>query len=163
MPERRRKYTPEFKDEAAKMVIREGERDNSGAALTWSSWAWVHTMPSTRRSPTAVAITSASCAASTTITSRSSPTSQTLLSTAQIPPSRPKVPFDHLRSPDSRAVRQDHAAEYLAAFHLLEGRFHVVQADRVGFASAIAAFKSSPSSFQPLFVRFPYSRSLLTK
>jgi hypothetical protein len=58
----------------------------------WSSWACVHKMAVSRRGPTAAMIASASCGASMTTHSVSSPSSQTLLSTSQVPPSREKVP-----------------------------------------------------------------------
>ena len=64
----------------------------STAALTWSLCPWVHITATTRRSPTAARIDPASCAASMTRTSSSSPTSQTLLSTSHSPPSRANVP-----------------------------------------------------------------------
>jgi hypothetical protein len=49
-------------------------------------------MAVSRRGPTAAMIASASCGASMTTHSVSSPSSQTLLSTSQVPPSREKVP-----------------------------------------------------------------------
>ncbi len=64
----------------------------AGAALTWSLWAWVHTIAVSRRSPTASAMAWASWAASMTTASWSSPTIQTLLSTSQVPPSRVNCP-----------------------------------------------------------------------
>ena len=64
----------------------------STAALTWSLCPWVRTIAATRRSPTAARIAPASCAASTTRTSVSSPTSQTLFSTSHSPPSSANVP-----------------------------------------------------------------------
>lgn len=65
---------------------------SAGAASMWSLWACVHTMATSRRSPTAAAMASASWAASMTTASVSSPTIQTLLSTSQVPPSRLNVP-----------------------------------------------------------------------
>src|ERR1700683_5511055 len=58
----------------------------------WSSWAWGHKMAVRRRGSTAARIAVASCGASMTMHSASSPSSQTLLSTSQVPPSREKVP-----------------------------------------------------------------------
>src|SRR5689334_8330944 len=113
-------------------------------------------MLNTRRSPTAAAIASASCAASTTITSRSSPISQTLLSTSQVPPSRLKVPevtrreimlasafrcygsaarglSEHKTVSHSRgAAKHHHTPQHLAALHSLEGGLDIIQADRLG-------------------------------
>ena len=72
----------------------------------WSSWPWVSTIATTRRPPTAAAIADASWAASMTSTSASSPTSQTLLSTSQVPPSRLNVPEVTTRSTVIRRRRR---------------------------------------------------------
>src|SRR5918998_563031 len=80
---------------------------------------------------------SASCAASITSTSRSSPTSHTLLSTSHVPPSRLNVPEVATRSitaalPFAGWSEQDDAAEHLAVLHLLERLLDVVQPDGLG-------------------------------
>ncbi len=62
------------------------------AALMWSLCPWVSAIAVTRRPATASTIGVASCAASTTSTSRSSPMSQMLLVTSHSPPSRAKIP-----------------------------------------------------------------------
>ena len=68
----------------------------------WSLWPWVHTMATSRRSPTAAAIGAASWAASTTTTSSSSPMSQMLFSTSKSSPSMEKVPLVRTRSTRTR-------------------------------------------------------------
>ena len=67
---------------------------NEGATRQWSSWAWVSRIALTVRSPTTAMISSTSCGASMTTHSSSSPTTQMLLSTSKVSPSRVKVPLD---------------------------------------------------------------------
>jgi len=57
---------------------------SAGATRRWSALAWVHARATTRRLPTASATAAASCGASVTSTSRSSPSSHTLLSTSKV-------------------------------------------------------------------------------
>jgi hypothetical protein len=56
---------------------------SAGAAVMWSLCPWVSTIAVTVRSPIASMIGAASCGASMTRTSSSSPTSQTLFSTSK--------------------------------------------------------------------------------
>src|SRR5688572_22302714 len=65
----------------------------STAALMWSLCPWVSTIAVTFRPSMASTIGAASCGASMTRTSSSSPTSQTLLSTSKSCPSRLKTPL----------------------------------------------------------------------
>ena len=57
---------------------------SASATRTWSSWAWVHTIAVTRRSPTTARMPSTEWGASITTQLSSSPTTQTLLSTSKV-------------------------------------------------------------------------------
>src|SRR3712207_812225 len=96
-------------------------------------------MAVTLRPPTASTIGPASCGASITSTSSSSPTSQTLFSTSKSCPSRLKTPLTTILS--MRAVliatgpsEDDHRTQHLAALHLVEGLLDVLQGDQIGRA-----------------------------
>src|SRR5688500_11256049 len=128
------------------------------AAVMWSLCPWVRTMPATLRPPMAATIGAASCGASMTRTSSSSPTSQTLLSTSKSCPSRLKTPLTtawsmraltrppRRRSSEPRAallyspvssrarslVQHHDRAQHLALAQVVEGLFDVVQADGLG-------------------------------
>src|SRR4051812_3730904 len=130
---------------------------SAGAAVMWSLWPWVSTIAVTRRPLIASTIGAASCGASTTSTSSSSPTSQTLLSTSKSCPSRLKTPLTttlsmrvaliaRLRTRSaprsflaamldrpsfSRPSEDDDRPQHLAAVHLLEGRLDVLEPDRL--------------------------------
>src|SRR5215218_3965798 len=132
---------------------------SAGAAVMWSLCPWVSTIAVTRRPPIASTIGAASCGASTTSTSSSSPTSQTLFSTSKSCPSRENTPgtttcsmralIARLRTRSaprslalpamlarpsfSRRPSEHHdASQDVALVHLLEGLFDVVQADGLG-------------------------------
>src|SRR5689334_9278340 len=100
----------------------------------WSLWPWVSTIAVTRRPPTAARIGAASCGASMTSTSSSSPTSHTLLSTSKSCPSRLKTPLTTTRSirapiRSPRPSEDDHRPQHVAAVHLLEGLLDVLERD----------------------------------
>src|SRR5688500_11036280 len=133
-------------------------RRRSTAALMWSLCPWVSTIALTRRPPMAATIGAASCGASMTRTSSSSPTSQTLLSTSKSCPSRLKTPLTtawsmraltrppRRRSSEPRAallyspvssrarslVHHHDRAQHLALAEVVEGLLDVVQADGLG-------------------------------
>src|SRR4051795_243709 len=131
---------------------------SAGAAVMWSLCPWVSTIAVTRRSPMASTIGTASCGASITSTSSSSPTSQTLLSTSKSSPSRLKTPLTTsfsiravliarlrarsaprsslaamlARPSSSPPSEDDHRPQHLAAVHLLEGLLDVLEGDGLG-------------------------------
>src|SRR5262245_59442356 len=106
---------------------------NGTAALMWSLWPWVHTTAFTVRPPTPSTIGAWSWAASTTITSWSSPTSQMLLSTSKSSPSMENVPEVTTRSirsiSDAHPSERDDRAQDLAPLHLVERLLHPVEGD----------------------------------
>src|SRR5919205_166091 len=111
---------------------------SAGAAVMWSLCPWVSTMALTRRPPIASTIGAASCGASITSTSSSSPTSQTLLSTSKSCPSRLKTPLTTTLSMRALTgglrslLEHRDRAQHVAVVHLLEGRLDAVDADRLG-------------------------------
>src|ERR671920_384525 len=93
-------------------------------------------MAVTLRSPISSRIGGSWCGASMRTHSVSSPTSQTLLSTSQLPPSRlnvPEVVVCSIRAlMTARSFEDDHRTEHVAVVHLGERRLHVVEADGLG-------------------------------
>src|SRR5215212_6251306 len=124
----------------------------------WSLCPCVSTIAVTVRPPIASTIGAASCGASITSTSSSSPTSQTLLSTSKSCPSREKTPLTTTlsiravliarlrtrsaprsflaamlaRPSSSRPSEDHHRPQHLAAVHLVEGLLDAVDADGLG-------------------------------
>src|SRR6188768_365873 len=96
-------------------------------------------MALTARSPIASTIGPASCAASTTSTSWSSPTSQMLFSTSKSSPSienTPLVVTCSMRAVTSRCSRlgcshHHHGAQHLTALHLVERVLDAVERNRL--------------------------------
>src|SRR5688500_12447654 len=86
-------------------------------------------MARTRRPATAPTIARWSCAASNTITSRSSPTSQMLFVTSHSPPSSANTPSVVT---SSTVMSEDHdASEHIAALHAVERLLDAVEPDRL--------------------------------
>ena len=87
---------------------------SSGATRTWSSWAWVAGSPGPAGRRPGRGSPSTSCGASMTTHSRSSPITQTLLSTSKVCPSRENVPEVTAWSIAGGHQEHHHRAEHVA-------------------------------------------------